>query len=201
MRRLLALLAIATLPAAALAFDPTPRRGDRIGILAMEHRDGEDPYRGGIADTVRGAIRKELRAHGFDAFDARVTFDELIDSGSTDADYYVELVSSEASALPYGGIGIGRRHLGVGMSIFVSDVAASMRVYDGRSLEVIDAFDLRRRNTTIAPTEVGVSGGNFDISIALPFIEYARIRSTARAVAREAAAMIAGIAEDEPSQP
>lgn len=174
---LFALVGLLALP--ALAFDTTPRHGDRIGILGDGH----------AASLVRTYLRRELTKHGFDAFDVRGTVDNLHRSDAPDADFYVELIGDGHSS-PYGGIGIGDRHFGVDISVVVSRVAASVNVYDGRTLEQIHSFDFHSRNTTVMPTSIGVGGRHLGLWIAVPFVQWGRYRSAARAVAHDAAESI-----------
>jgi hypothetical protein len=66
-----------------------------------------------------------------------------------------------------------------------------MRLYDGRTLELIDRFDLRQRRTTLAPTGIGVGRMPFVGWIAVPLVQRAQYRAAAREVARDAADRIA----------
>jgi tetratricopeptide (TPR) repeat protein len=134
------------------------------------------------ASLVRNYLRRELEKRGFDAFDVPGTVADLQDRGGPEADYYVELVG-DGDSEPYGGIGIGDRHAGVDIAVVVSRVAASVSLYDGRTLEQLDTFDLQRRNTTVLPTSIGVGGRHVGLWIAVPFVQWGRYKSAARAVA------------------
>jgi hypothetical protein len=185
----LLLCLLAALPAFAL--NRSPRRGDRIGLLQMSERYSQGAERS-VAQTVQRDLQEELRAYGFDAFDARLTYDDLSRRDPANADFYVEVVSSDAANRPVGGVATGAGNIGVEVSVVVSRVAAEVRLYDGRTLEVIERYDLHQNRTAILPTAVGIGGRSVWAYIALPFIHYGQYRSAAHEVAREAAARIAG---------
>lgn len=176
----MALLFLVTLPVFGLTRTPAP--GDRIGILSVSEEYPDGPEHS-VATTLRNELRRELRARGFEAFNANRD-DER-------ADYFVEIVSSGASDHPVAGIGAGIGAVGVDVSVVVARVAAELRVYDGRTMEVIDRFDLRRKNTAVVPTGVGVGTRSVWAFIALPLVNHAQYRAAARAVARDAAERIA----------
>ena len=189
-RRLIPFLAFAmTVPAFALTRSPQP--GDRIGILRMSDRFGYGAERT-VANTIQNDLRRELRALGFDAFDARVTYDDLYRRGPADADFYVEVVSSHAANREIGGIGTGAGPIAVDVAIVVARVAAELRLYDGRTLDVIERYDLQKNNTAVVPTAIGVGGRSVWAAIMLPFVEYGQYRAAAREVAHQAALRIAG---------
>src|SRR6266498_3270396 len=170
------------------------RRGDRIGVLRMA---GEFEYASErtVAKTLQNDLRAALRDRGFDAFDTRLTYDDLRREGTADAAYYVEVVSAGVANRNAGGIGIGTDGIGATVSVIVSRVAAEVRVYDGRTLELVDRFDLSRKSTAVVPTSVGIGGRYFWAAFALPFVEYGQYRSAAHAVARQAAERIAQAAQ------
>ena len=171
-------LCILLMPAAAHAFD-TERGAARIGLLR-----GVDDTQQYVIDT----LRHELRGRGFDAFDAELEYDDVaVEDHSHLADYFVEVVGGHADVSEHGGIGIDTRRGGVSLGILVSRVAGEVRVYDARTMELVSSHELRRKNTAIVPTSVGVGGGALYAVIALPFIERAQYRSAARAAARDAA--------------
>jgi len=186
MRRVVILLALV-----ALAFRVPPRPGARIGVLRMSDEFTYGAERT-VARTVQTDLRAELRDLGFDAFDTRRTYDDLARDGGPEADLYVEVISSQAMNHPVAGAGAGAGSIGVGMAVVVSQVAAAVRVYDGRTLQLLDTYDLQQKNTAVVPTSIGFGGRFFWARIPLPFIGYAQYRSAAHAVAREAAARIAG---------
>lgn len=186
------LLLVVAVP--AMAFKTTLRRGDRVAILRTQI--GDD-YRGEerVAKTVCLYLQRELRHRGMDAFDAGITWDDVVREGRSDADYYVEVVASDADSASVGGVGIGNRNVGVDVAVVMSRVAATIRLYDGRTLELIDTLDLHRSSSAIMPTAIGVGRDHLSLWIAIPFVQYSRYRAAARAIARDAAAQIASVGE------
>jgi hypothetical protein len=189
MKRLILLLACAiAVPAFALTRPPRP--GDRIGVLRMSDRYTHGPEQT-VAKTVQADLRNELRDRGFDAFDARVTFDELR-RGTPNADYYVEIVSSHTLNHPIGGVGAGQIGIAVEVAVVVSRVAAEMRLYDGRTLDLIESYDLRKDKTAVVPAAIGMGNTRLWLFAAIPFLQYGQYRAAAHEVAAEGAARIAG---------
>jgi hypothetical protein len=166
------------------------RHGDRIGVLRMsdEFTYGAEQT---VAKAVQGDLQRELRARGFDAFDTGVTYDELRRVAPGTTPYYVEVVSANAADREHGGIGAGTDGLWATVSVVVSRVAAEVRVYDGKTLELVDRFELAKKSTAVVPTSVGIGGRNLFAAIALPFVHYGQYRSAAHEVARQAAERIA----------
>jgi hypothetical protein len=190
MRRLILLLATLTaVPAFAFTFNPRP--GDRIGVLRMSGRYG---YRAEqtVASTVQNDLRRELQLLGFKAFDAGLTYDELLRRGpANDADYYVEVLSSDADGRSLGEAGAAVGGLAVEAGVVVARVAAEVRLYDAKSLNELNTFDLRRDSTAVVPTGIGIAGRSIWAGIMLPFVQYGQYRSAAHDVARQAARRIA----------
>jgi hypothetical protein len=174
-----------------LALSRAPHPGDRIGVLQISDRYDYGPERT-VARTVQSDLRNELLDRGFQAFDARATYDELRRFEQGNADYYVEIVSSHSQHNPVGGVGVDVGAVGATVSVVVSRVAAEVRLYDGRTLEMIERYDLRSQNTAVLPTAVGVGGRHIFAFFAIPFMQYAQYRAAAHAVARDAAIRIAG---------
>ncbi len=176
----LALLLFVSLP--VFGFIRSPAAGDRIGVLQNAEEDG--------GSALRKDLQRELRARGFEAFDAQGTFEDVQRDGAS-ADYYIEIVSNGSASQPVGGIGTAIGAVGVDVSVVVARVAAELRIYDGRTMELVDRFDLYRRNTAVVPTAVGVSTRTVWAFIALPFVNHAQYRAVTRAIARDAAERIA----------
>jgi hypothetical protein len=182
-RTVLAVVLLAAATASAINTDSHPIR---IALLAapdqwVDRRDEQ------TADLVRNHLRGELRELGYDAF---LTGDRVTDLGDQDtaqADYYLD-VTGAASGYPVGAVGfpIGR-HAGAEIGVMVSRVAASVNVYDGRSLDLIRTIDLQKRKTSVAPTAVGLGGRWLWAAIALPIVEWSQYRAGVRAVAHDAA--------------
>jgi len=188
-----AIFLLASLTAVPLfAFTVNPRPGDRIGVLRISGRFTYRPELA-VANTIQNDLRRELASLGFKAFDAQMTYDELLRRGpANDADYYVEVLSGDAAGRPVGGAGVGVGGGEVEVGVVVARVAAEVRLYDARSLNAVDTYDLRRDNTAVVPTGIGIAGGSIWASIMLPFVEYGQYRSAAHDVARQAAHRIAG---------
>lgn len=194
MKRALLVLVLCVVSTSAFALQP--KRGDRIGVLAMRERYVSGPE-AAVAERIATRLTSELQQRGFDASYVNRNYDELDRNAAGNADWYVEIVSSDSHASPLGGVGIGGRHMGGEIAVVVNRVAAEMRLYDGRSLELIQTFDLRKRTTALLPTAIGVGGRHAWAFIAVPLFEYARYRSMAGAVARDAAAQVADTIRDE----
>jgi hypothetical protein len=188
MKRFALALVLLSLAVPAMAFRPGVQRGDRIGVLRPILIEGTDTN---VAIAVSRSLQKELRARGLDAVDAGVTYEDLRREQRVDADLFVEIAGGGADENQYGGIGVRGAYGGVDIGMVVSRVAAQMRVYDGHTLELIDTFEIAKRSTMLLPTSAGVGAQNIAVWVALPFVQYARYRTMARAVATEAANAIA----------
>lgn len=190
MRRLAIPLLLVTLAANAYAIDTRTSAGQlRIAILDTSERL-IDARANDTALLVRGAIRNALRERGFDAFTVRDRYDDLV-RGRTDADYYVEIVSSSSESHPVGGVAIPvGGSIGAEIDVLVNRLAAEVRLYDGKTLDEVRTFDLRRRQTTVAPAAVIVSRPLWAF-VALPLVDWARARAAARGLGTDAAAQIA----------
>ncbi len=188
MKRLIVLVSALAMAVPVVAFNTSLTRGDRVGVLrpAVAYEDDAD-----VARLVSSYLTAALRDRGLDAFDARLGFADLSVDGRVDADYYVEVVGGDGDSQPYGGVGVGSRSVGVDVALVVSRIATKMRVYSGKTLELVDEYDLQRRSTTLMPTSIGIGGRHLGLWVALPFVQYARYRSAARAVAYDAAQKIA----------
>lgn len=177
MKRLFVALCILLMPVAAHAFDPE-RRAERIGLLRGV--DDEQQY---VIDT----LRRELRGRGFDAFDAELSYDDVTEEHSEIADYFVEVIGAGGRVTEHGGVSISSRHGGVSLGLLVSRVAAEVRLYDARTMELVSSETLAKKTSAFVPTGVGVGGGALYAWLAMPFIERAQYRSAARAAAKDAA--------------
>lgn len=178
MKRLLVVTCIVLLmPMTAHAFDPE-RRAERIGLLRAS--DETQQY---LVD----ALRRELRARGFDAFDAEMTYEDVLAQPTDIADYFVEVTGGTPHVAEHGGVDIGGRHGGVTLGVLTSRVASEVRVYHAATMELVTSESLAKKSTALVPTGVGVGGGAIYAWLAMPFIERAQVRSAARAAARDAA--------------
>jgi hypothetical protein len=189
MKRLVLFLCFAmTIPAFALTQPPRP--GDRIGVLRMSDRYTHGAEQT-VAKTVQTDLRRQLQVLGFDAFDTRLTYEELMRQDAPPAEFYVEIVSSHALNHPVAGAGVGAGAVSVDVGVVVAQVAAEVRVYDGR-MNRISQFDLHKNNTAFVPMGIGLGGRWTWAYFALPFIQYGQYRAAAHDVARQAAERIAG---------
>lgn len=186
MKRLAIVLCALLIASVALGFDPTPGRGPRIGVL--ENRD-----RAPISSMVEQRLIHELQAIGVDAFASRSTIDDVMrDDASAEADYFVEVVNGWSQQAP---VAEGEVFTGSSTSVVLSAVVgrleAEVRLYDARTLELIDTYRLHASSSGFFPTGVGVGRRHFGAWISIPFIAQARTRSAASTVARDAAVKIA----------
>lgn len=190
MKAIVSILSLIAIPTFALTSNPQP--GDRIGVLRMS---GRFAYRSEqtVANTVQHDLRRELQLLGFNAFDAGVTYEELLRGAAPkNADYYVEVMSSDAAGRPLGEAGVGLGGVAVEVGVVVARVAAQVRLYDAKSLNELNTFDLRRDSTAVVPTGIGIAGRSVWAGIMLPFVQYGQYRSAAHDVAHQAALRIAG---------
>jgi hypothetical protein len=170
------------------------RRGDRVGVLRMSERfdvASEET----VARTIESDLPRVLRDRGFDAFDAHATYDDVRRGDGPGAAYYVEVVGARAGDREAVGVGVGAENVYASIGVVVSRVAAEVRLYDGKTLELVDRWDLSKKSTAVVPTSVGVGGRFVWAAIALPFVHYGQYRSAAHDVARQAAERIAQAAQ------
>jgi hypothetical protein len=174
------LLIALLLPGAAFAFDRAPGK-DRIGIL--QRSDARHSY---VQRCVLDSLQRELRQRGFDVYLERATFDELSLDPDRDADYYIDVVG-DGETEDWGGVDIGGRHGDVSIGVLASHVAAEVRIYEGRTLQVLATKSMSKHSTAVVPTSIGVGGRDLFAVFALPFLERAQVRSVARAAAKQMA--------------
>lgn len=193
MKRLLAaLFCVLAVAAPALAFDSAPAPVT-IGILRFADTVRYDAW---VEKAVLETLRNELREKRFDAFLLDATFAEIEADSERNADYYVEIASDSETA-DYGGVGVVGRHADVTLGMLVSRMAAEVRVYKGRSLELVAKESLNRRSKAFVPTSVGLGGRHVFAVIGLAWIERAQVRSVARGVGREIADVVADAVRPE----
>jgi len=166
------------------------RRGERIGVLRMNEQFDVAAERS-VASAIESSLPRALRDRGFDAFDAQRTYDDVRRGDGPDAAFYVEVAGAHARDREAVGVGVGAENVYASIGVVVSRVAAEVRLYDGKTLELIDRFDLSKKSTAVVPTSVGVGGRFFWAELALPFVHYGQVRSAAHDVARQAAEAIA----------
>jgi hypothetical protein len=190
MRRL-ALFAVAIAVAyPAFSFNPSRHTGTRVALLQEPIVHGGE-YEDRIAANVRHQLVRELRDRGFDAYDARISYADLRREPRADADLYVEILPGDNYAYPTGGVGVRTSNVAVDVGIIVARVAADLRIYDGRTLDLVAKRHLRHENVTVVPTAVGAGTYRMSVWFALPVVQYLRYRSAVADVVREAATIIA----------
>ena len=102
MKRLLLLgLLLVTTPVFAINTSIL-RRGERIGVLRMNGQFDVAAERT-VANAIESALPRALRDRGFDAFDAKSTYDDVRRGDGPNAAFYVEVVGAHAQ--------IGRAHV------------------------------------------------------------------------------------------
>ena len=176
MRRLI--LAVALLSAAtASAFD-TSTRPLHITLLASPAP---------AIDAFHDRLHYELHALGYDVSDSNVG---IRDAGgeALRPDFYIEILDAGGSSRPVAGIGAGPVDVGVS----VNHVGTNINLYSGRTLELIDTIDLRKRSTSVAPAGIYFGSRPVWAAVSLPFFEWAQYRSAMRKLAHEAAHEIDG---------
>ena len=190
MKRFLIAAVCVAMAGSVFAINVEVKRGDRIAVLAMPSRYTlSDERRAG--EAVQEFLRDELAARGFDAYRVEQTYDSLARDDRANADFYVEISAAEGNSRMEGIGGVGTRNVFVDFGVLISRVAAEMRLYDGRTLELIDRFDLKEHHTSIAPAAIGVARIPIFGAIVLPTVRRAQIRSAAHDVATKAAERIA----------
>ena len=173
---------------AAFAFDPKPATASsapRVGVLrvSQEYERAE----ASVANMVVRYLTDELRHRGLDAYDTRLTYEQVRRGEGEEADYYVEILGAGGDSGSYGGIGIGTYDVGMSVDLVVSRVAAELRVYDGRTGEVVLSETLTKQKRAVMPTSVYLGGSHLFAALTVPFVQHAQFRSMSRAAAREAA--------------
>jgi hypothetical protein len=85
------------------------------------------------------------------------------------------------------------------MEVIAARVAAELRVYDARTLEIVEKQSLSKRRTSMMPTSIGIGGRAFYAIIAAP-LQRLGAKSAAQAVARQAADLVADALDPSPDQ-
>src|SRR5262249_6050701 len=192
MKRALTFILSCAIAVPAFSFIATPRPGDKIGVLRIAGHFNNHTERS-VAGTVPSSLVGELNALGFQAFDAKTTYDELQKRpGTRDAAYYVEVVAGGADGHQAGNVGAAIGHVAVQVGVLVANVAAQVRLLDGQTLNVLQTYDLQKDSTAVVPTGIGFAGYPIFAAIALPIFQYGQYKMAAHEVAYQAALRIAG---------
>lgn len=180
---------------AASAIQTGPVRGARIGILETPQRSsyGVD---GAVQRALPRYLQYELQRAGYSTRLVRRTLDELRDSETTGDDFYVEVAYGNADGGPIIEIGtgdvIGSTGVGAEVSVVAASVDAEVRIYDARTLDLVNSFVLRSSN--VSPVLSGVSLGGYHgfLAFEIPFFRNEPFRRAARDIAHQAVSRIAG---------
>src|SRR2546423_11587063 len=132
MRRII--FAVALLTAATATAIDTHTHSIRIALLAPADRyiDRHDVQ---ASEVIRDHVQRELRDLGYDAF---ITNDDR-----PRADYYVDILGPGGGTYSVASVGVPiGSNAGVDLTVLVGHVAASVNIYDGRTLEPLQTLDL-----------------------------------------------------------
>ena len=189
MRKSLAIVAVSLFAASAFALNVHKlSEHARIDVLATPDRYlyGHEQR---LNRIMQKSLTEELTSAGFNAAVTRNTYDELERAEETNADYYVEVVYTDVTGRPIAEISTGGP-VGVDVGIESSRVRAEVRLYDGRTLEMLERFQLQQSRIVPVIEAVGVVSANIYVQAAIPFVRYAQLRSAIRAVAQQGAERI-----------
>lgn len=193
MRRLMLAFGSIILAANVLAVTPA-KSGDRVGILVTTDRH-QGRIEQSISDSIPRALLEELRRAGLDARLLTRTIEEMT-PGDNPYELLVEVIFQDAESGYGGGISVGGPvgSVGVGVEAAIAYALVDARVllYDGQTLEMMRSFDLQVKRSLPALSGLGVGGSNGFLFVHLPFFRNVQSGRVARAVARGAAAQIAG---------
>jgi hypothetical protein len=194
MKRLLPIVALSlAIVQPALAFDPTPREaGNRITLLQGPTYHGGE-YEERAAARIRKQLVSELRERGYDAIDGEMSYDDAVRGGRRDSGLYIEIAPDSATTDSAAIARVDLPHASVDLAVLVSRVAAELRVYDARSLNLIVKRNLHRQDVRVVPTGVGTGTYRASVWLALPVFEYARYRAAVNGVVQDAVQEIVGV--------
>src|SRR5512140_228048 len=186
----------------ALAIQTGPVHGDSIGVLDTPQRVsyGVD---GSVRNVMTTYLKDELQRSGFSTHLVHRTIDQIRRSEVSD-DYLVEVAYGDANGGPVAAVGtggiVGNSGVGAEVAVIAGSVVAEIRLYDARTLELVDSFALR--STVVSPALTGVSLGGYYgyISFGIPYFRNEPFRRAARDVARQAAGRISGAAGEDASE-
>jgi hypothetical protein len=188
MKRVLFTAALLLAAAPAFAFNPaapSEQAAPRVGVLRVSQEfEHSEEY---VANLVTRYLREELTKRGVDAYDARLTYEQVANGEGEDADYFVEIAGAGGDSGSYGGIGVGTWDVGVSVDVIVSHVAAELRVYDGRTGKLLRSEQLRKRKSAVMPTSVYLGGSRVFAALTVPFVQHSQYKSITRSAARDAA--------------
>jgi hypothetical protein len=185
----LALLVVAV-PSFALKGTPDGKRPMRVGVLHTGDQWADWNY-----DRAAAAIEHEIvaqfRERGIEAWETHRTLKDAFQDNVEPADLYIEVSGGDARIHEIGGVDISGPHVATTLGVIISKAAAEVRVYDGRTLDLVDRFELSKRRTAVVPTSIGLREGPIFGLTVVPIFQHLQYRAAVRDVAKEAAERIA----------
>jgi hypothetical protein len=176
-----------TTPLWALKGTPEGKRPLRIAVLHTSDRWG-DPSMDAAAAAIEHEIVGQLRQRGAEAWEVRHTLEDVQSEASfPEADLLVEVTAGEARQHEIGGVALGDTHVSTTLGLVLSRVAAEVRLYDARSHELLDRYELSRSKKAVLPTSLGMGDSHFFVYSVVPIARHFQYRSAVRDVASEAA--------------
>lgn len=170
-----------------LAFDTRRGDGDRIAIL-VDRSGGR--HHAAIQHSIAEELARTLRQQKIDCRILNGTIDELHETARRD-DLYVEIREARTGSSSFGGVGGGGRigSVGIGgeVSIVGSHADATLHLYDGETLELVEEIEVDASSRGAALTGIGLGGRNSYGFLHLPFFGRRHERAAARQLGREAA--------------
>jgi len=178
------------LPSVALAFDTRTGSADRIAIL-VDHSAGRRQT--GLSRVIAEELAKTLRAQKIDCRILPGSIDELQEGGVRD-DLYIELSDLSADSTSFGGVSSGGTigSVGVGgeVSIVGSHAEATLRVYDGETLELLEQFEVEGRSGGPTLTGIGIGDRHGVVFIRIPILGRRHERAAVKQLGRDAASQL-----------
>src|SRR5258708_9815769 len=148
-------------PVWALKGTPDGKRPLRIAVLHTSDRWG-DPGMDAAAAAIEHEIVGQLRQRGAEAWEARRMLEDVAnDDTSPEADLLVEVTAGPARLHEIGGIGVSDTHFAATLGLVLSRVAAEVRLYDARTHELVDHYELSKSKTAVLPTSFGIRDSRF----------------------------------------
>jgi hypothetical protein len=160
MRRLSLILALLLVAASASALTQPRRPTIALLDLAPQFEMQVEAF-----GAMRDALKVALGKHGFDVYKTADHYDDLVESKSGNADYYLEIVGNEHEEHPLADGQVGVGPVAVGVTAVKNRHFLELRVYDGRTLEMLRSYQFNGSNTTVMQRFVGLYGYEFMVSV------------------------------------
>jgi hypothetical protein len=195
--RSVSLAALAVLVAAFPAISGEPPSG--LSVALFSAAPAEEHELGGWTPelTIAKVMERELRRRGYETSVLNRTVASLFEDGleeSVQADIFVEIAADQHDGEGWGAIGTGGRvgsvDVGGTVAIVRSVFAANVRIYDGRTGEVLDEFELSSRALTPALSSISLGGDHAWLTIGVPWFERRTRDRAATALARKVVAEV-----------